>query len=185
VAVVLLNGQNNYLDFLLVNGNGNGNGNNNSADDVAKEAEQTELERSNSNTNNTTNIQDEEQPEELSISDAIRRKKGYIKIKGQVIGHSSVYNMIVKVKIRCDNCGFGDELDFSKKPIFRSPLKEISKCPSKSCKEEGLTLKATPEYTTTIDVEIQDPDKFSEIERIKVRLFEDNTKDVLLAKLSR
>ena len=178
VAVVLLNEQNDYLEFLLVNGNGS---NNNSVCDVAKEAEQTELKRSNSNTNNTTLAQEE--PEELSVSEAIRRKKGYVRIKGQVIGHSSVYDMIVKVNIICDNCGFGDELDFSKKPIFRSPLKEISKCSSKSCKEEGLTLKATPEYTTTIDVEVQDPDKFSEIERIKVRLFEDNTKDVFAGQI--
>ena len=53
-----------------------------SVGDVAKEAEQTELERFNSNTNNTTNIQEEE----LSISEALRRKKGYVKVKGQVIG---------------------------------------------------------------------------------------------------
>jgi DNA replicative helicase MCM subunit Mcm2 (Cdc46/Mcm family) len=52
----------------------------------------------------------------------------------------------------------------------------------KQCSEEGPTLRAECEYTTTIDIELQDPDKFSEIERIKVRLFEDNTKDIFAGK---
>lgn len=181
VVFLLVNEQNVYLEFLLVNGNSKGNNN------FVKE-EQLGPEQSNSNNDNnidintnTTNSQEEQ--EELSVSEAIRRKKGYVRIKGQVIGHSSVYNMILKDKIRCDNCGFHNDIDYSKKPVFRSPYKELSKCPMKSCTEGGLTLRAIPEYTTTIDVELQDPDRFNEIERIKIRLFEDDTKDVFAGKI--
>jgi DNA replicative helicase MCM subunit Mcm2 (Cdc46/Mcm family) len=122
--------------------------------------------------------------EEISVAEAIRRKKGYVRVKGQLMGYSSIYDMIVKVKLVCsNNCGFDKTIDYIEKPRFRSPVKELSKCPMKSCAEQGPTLKAECEYITTIDVELQDPDKFSEIERIKVRLFEDNTKDIFAGKL--
>jgi hypothetical protein len=99
VAVVLLNERNDYLKFLLVNGNGN-----NKAGDAAKkeeEAEQSNINNNNNNNNNNANNSTtaKEEPEELSVSETIRRKKGYVRVKGQVIGHSSVYDMIVKVKL--------------------------------------------------------------------------------------
>ena len=42
---------------------------------------------------------------------------------------------------------------------------------------------ANMRYTTAMHIDLQDPDKFSEIERIKVRLFEDNTRDIFAGKL--
>ena len=42
---------------------------------------------------------------------------------------------------------------------------------------------ANMRYTTAMHIDVQDPDKFSEIERIKVRLFEDNTRDIFAGKL--
>jgi hypothetical protein len=79
VVFILVNGQNGYLEFLLVNGNSNNN--------IVKE-EQVELEQSNSinddnnninNNTNTTNSQAE--LKELSVSEAIRRKKGYVSLR--------------------------------------------------------------------------------------------------------
>ena len=42
---------------------------------------------------------------------------------------------------------------------------------------------ANMRYTTAMHIDLQDPDKFSEIERIKVRLFEDNTRDIFAGRL--
>ena len=65
------------------------------------------------------------------MSEALRRKEGYVKVKGQVIGYSEIYNMVSEVTINCSNCGFSDKIDYSKKPVFRSPVKEMAKCPRK------------------------------------------------------
>ena len=127
--------------------------------------------------------QDQGIAEEISVSEALRRKEGYVKVKGQVIGCSEIYNMISEVTIACSNCGFSDKIDYSKKPVFRSPVKEMSKCPRKDCSVMGQTLVANMRYTTAMHIDLQDPDKFSEIERIKVRLFEDNTRDIFAGKL--
>ncbi len=113
----------------------------------------------------------------------IKSKEGYVKVKGQVIGYSEIYNMISEVSITCSNCGFYDKIDCSKKPIFRSPVKDIAKCPRKECSVMGQTLTANMRYITAMHIDLQDPDKFSEIERIKVRLFEDNTRDIFAGKL--
>ena len=121
--------------------------------------------------------------EEISVSEALRRKEGYVKIKGQVIGYSEIYNMVYEVTISCSNCAFSDKLDYSKKPVFRSPVKEMAKCPRKVCGSMGQTLMANMRYTTAMHIDVQDPEKFSEIERIKVRLFEDNTRDIFAGKL--
>ncbi|MGA7897539.1 MAG: hypothetical protein WCA39_01620, partial [Nitrososphaeraceae archaeon] len=121
--------------------------------------------------------------EEISVSEALRRKEGYVKIKGQVIGYSEIYNMVYEVTISCSNCAFSDKLDYSKKPVFRSPVKEMAKCPRKVCGSMGKTLMANMRYTTAMHIDVQDPEKFSEIERIKVRLFEDNTRDIFAGKL--
>ena len=121
--------------------------------------------------------------EEISVSEALRRKEGYVKVKGQVIGYSQIYNMVYEVTINCSSCGFSDKLDYSKKPVFRSPVKEMTRCPIKECGSMGQTLMANMRYITAMHIDVQDPEKFSEIERIKVRLFEDNTRDIFAGKL--
>ena len=53
----------------------------------------------------------------ISVSEALRRKEGYVKVKGQVIGYSQIYNMVYEVTINCSNCGFFDKLDYFKTGI--------------------------------------------------------------------
>ncbi|HEY7572871.1 MAG TPA: hypothetical protein VH796_16040 [Nitrososphaeraceae archaeon] len=121
--------------------------------------------------------------EEISVSEALRRKGGHVKVKGQVIGFSEIYNMVSEVTVVCSNCGFSDKMDYSKKPVFRSPVKENAKCPRKDCGSMSQKVSTNIRYTTAMHIELQDPDKFNEIERIRVRLFEDNTKDIFAGKL--
>lgn len=116
---------------------------------------------------------------ELSIGQAKREKSGFVKVKGTIIGLTPVYNMIVSVELCCDNCGYDTINDFDH-PIFKLPYKDKSKCPF--CPKEqsiGNSLSAIPEYISVVDIELQDLETFSEIERLSVKVFEKNTFDVV------
>lgn len=101
---------------------------------------------------------------ELFVSQAIRQKQGYVKVTGQLIGQCPVYNMISAVNRDCYNCGYHDKLEYINKPLFKSPIKERGECPN-CCKADrrpdttiSPTLKASYEYFSTVDIELQDPD---------------------------
>jgi DNA replicative helicase MCM subunit Mcm2 (Cdc46/Mcm family) len=123
-------------------------------------------------------------PKELSVSQAIREKQGHIKVTGQLIGQSLVYNMISAVNRDCYDCDYHNKVEY-KRPLFRPPTKEIKKCPicSGGFNNGNLTLKSSYEYFSTVDIELQDPDKFNEIERLSVRLFEKNTENIVLGEI--
>ena len=89
--------------------------------------------------------------------------------------------MISAVDIDCDNCGYHNRIDFSEKPIFQSPIRNLHKCPS--CDAIDFALKLAYEYVSTVDIELQDPDKFNEIERLSVRLFEKNTENIIVGEI--
>jgi replicative DNA helicase Mcm len=111
-------------------------------------------------------------PKELSVSQAKREKDGYVKVKGTIIGLTSVYNLIKSVTLTCDSCG----LAYAKKfpiPLFKLPFKE--KCPG--CSESKLT--ADPQYVSVVDIELQDIDIVNDIERLPVRVFEKDTYDIV------
>jgi hypothetical protein len=120
---------------------------------------------------------DNQPPLELSISQALRIKKGHVKVKGQLIGQSTVYGMISAIgNITCWSCGTINSGKDYKKPVLslKSELKN-RKCIN--CEEPTSTEQAL-EYFATVDVELQDPDRFSEIERLSVHLFEKNTENI-------
>jgi DNA replicative helicase MCM subunit Mcm2 (Cdc46/Mcm family) len=129
---------------------------------------------------NSTNNHDHKVVKELSVSQTIREKEGYIKVTGQLIGQSLVYNMISAVNRDCYNCGYHDKVEY-KRPLFKSPTKEIRKCPI--CSESSHSLEISCQYFSTVDIELQDPDKFNEIERLSVRLFEKNTENIVLGEI--
>jgi DNA replicative helicase MCM subunit Mcm2 (Cdc46/Mcm family) len=117
-------------------------------------------------------------PKQLSVSQALREKIGYVKVTGQLIGQSQVYNMIYAINFSCSNCNHSDRIDYGKKPLMRSLYRDLSKCPW--CDTPTLTLRATFNYCSTTDIELQDPEKFSEIERLSVKLFEHNTEKIII-----
>ncbi|MGD9674010.1 MAG: hypothetical protein AB7U98_11095 [Candidatus Nitrosocosmicus sp.] len=118
-------------------------------------------------------------PRDLSIGPAKREKSGFVKVKGTIIGLTPVYNMIVSVELCCDNCGYDTNIDFDQ-PIFKLPYKDKSKCPfCPKGQNTGNSISATPEYISVVDLELQDLETFSEIERLSVKVFEKNTYDVI------
>lgn len=118
-------------------------------------------------------------PRELSIGQAKREKSCFVKVKGTIIGLTPVYNMIVSAELCCDNCGYDVNIDFEQ-PLFKMPYKDKSKCPfCPKGQNTGNSLCVIPEYISVVDIELQDLETFSEIERLSVKVFEKNTFDVI------
>ncbi len=86
--------------------------------------------------------------------------------------------MIKSVTSRCGVCGHSSKENYPI-PKHRSPVKEGTKCPS--CKGHGgnsSTLSVTPEYTSAMDLELQDLDAHDEIERLTVRMFDKSVSSI-------
>ena len=115
----------------------------------------------------------------LSVSEAIRKKHGQVKVTGRLIGQSPVYNRISAIRRKCTQCGYENNLNYSNKPRFKSNIPEFDYC-FKCDEDKYRSLKAEYEYVTTVDIELQDPDKFNEIERLNAHLFEKDTENIVL-----
>jgi replicative DNA helicase Mcm len=121
---------------------------------------------------------------ELSITKAKREQKGLVKVRGKIIGISPVYNMIKSIDLQCTICDYHEHVTYPK-PTFKSHIKERSKCPNTTddMHSSGSTVVADYEYLSTVDIELQDLDKFSDIDRLQVKLFEGNTCDVVAGEI--
>ena len=123
--------------------------------------------------NNTENII------ELSVSEAIRKKEGYVEVTGRLIGQSPIYNRISAINQKC-KCGYERRLEYTDKPKFKSSIPEFASCFKCNNENEFPSLRSEYEYVTTVDIELQDPDKFNEIECLSVHLFEKDTENIVL-----
>jgi len=121
---------------------------------------------------------------ELSISEAKRKQKGHVKTRGKIIGISPVYNMIKSVDVQCSVCDNHNHVIYAR-PMFKPHIKENSKCPNSDddLHGSGSTAVADYEYLSTLDVELQDLEKFNDIDRIQVKLFEENTRDIIAGEI--
>lgn len=116
---------------------------------------------------------------ELSVSEAIRKKKGNVKVTGRLVGQSPIYNRISAINRKCSKCGYEKRLTYTDTPKFKSSIPEYDSC--FKCNGDGFpSLRSENEYMTTVDVELQDPDKFNEIECLSVHLFEKDTENIVL-----
>lgn len=116
-------------------------------------------------------------PRRFTVSEALRVKKGHVQVIGQIVTVSSVYNMVSAADTECPNCGTKSTYNYYEKdgkPRYAPPNMKDSKCTS--CDEKGL--KVRPKWMSVVDVELQDTEKFNDIERLFVKLFEDDSKEV-------
>ena len=131
--------------------------------------------------NSTDNADTNRLPKELSLALAKRSQSGHVKVKGTIIGLTPVYQMIKSLTLDCTDCGYNKLVDYPI-PIFKSPYKDASKCPicSKNA-EHGFnnTVTVDYEYIPVIDLELQDLDTYNEIERLSVKIFGNETNDVI------
>jgi DNA replicative helicase MCM subunit Mcm2 (Cdc46/Mcm family) len=112
-------------------------------------------------------------PIKMSVSQAKREKTGYLQVDGSIVGISPVYNMVKSVSPTCFQCGYSKHIKYPW-PRYKANLREITKCPG--CKTNTIIL--TSNYVSVVDIELQDSDTFNDLERLWVKLFEGNTKDI-------
>ncbi|MFZ0345234.1 MAG: hypothetical protein WAL24_08745, partial [Nitrososphaeraceae archaeon] len=89
---------------------------------------------------------------------------------------SSVYKMVAAVSLRC-TCGNEWSVDYKPKPRVSIPNADKFHCPS--CGDNG-DVSASPEWINAMDIQLQDTEKFNNIERLFTRLFDNDTENVCI-----
>ena len=96
---------------------------------------------------------------------------GIVSVEGSITGQTLLYKLI-KTNYVCTNCGHHVQTIYDKFISTRFKNRDKS-CPN--CNEKCLP---TDEYVNAITIELQDPDSFSEVERLPVVLFDEDTKNI-------
>jgi replicative DNA helicase Mcm len=106
-----------------------------------------------------------------SVAKALRLHSGPVKVQGMIVSRSELYKMVASTTSKCSNCDYYDELKHEP-PLLRYVKKLTNKCPA--C-DQYNTLTTAHEYVNAVTVELQEIDAFSEIERLPVILFDEDT----------
>lgn len=109
----------------------------------------------------------------VTVSEALRKHFGTVKVKGTIIGISKLFQVISKADFYCDTCQKLVEIEF--------PLEDfnIPKFERKCDKCKKLTKNAVNyEYKNAVIVELQDTDTFNDMDRLPVILFDNNTEGI-------
>jgi DNA replicative helicase MCM subunit Mcm2 (Cdc46/Mcm family) len=136
--------------------------------------EESYIKTSKSNKENEGKQNNKEAQTRFSVADALRLNSGYVKVHGMITSLSQLYKMITAEKFVCENCGNASIIEYDVPTLHLSDTKNPKKC--LNCKMG--TLRNVCEYINAVTIELQDIDTFSEIERLSVLLFDDNTKNI-------
>jgi replicative DNA helicase Mcm len=112
----------------------------------------------------------------LTVSQALRTKLEYFQVIGQIATVTSVYNMVSAANLTCSSCNYEWKTNYEKRPRSRIPDSKSFSC--NKCKKEEAVIKVSPEWMPALDIQLQDTEKFNDIERLTVKLFGDDTIDV-------
>lgn len=119
-----------------------------------------------------------EDEEFVSVSVALRKHFGKVKVKGTIIGMSKLFNVISKVDFYCDFCHRLTEIEFSledfKIPQFEKQC-DLCRKPTKNA--------TNYEYKNAVLVELQDIDRFNDMDRLQVILFDNDTECILVGEM--
>lgn len=115
-----------------------------------------------------------ESEEVLSVSEVLRKDSGTVKVKGMIISRTPLYKLISTYTERCTNseCNYYQELKLEK-PI--AAIKESKRC--SNCNQNTI-ISSDIKYLNATTIELQDIEKFNEIERLSLILFENDTLDI-------
>lgn len=109
----------------------------------------------------------------VSVSGALRKQFGTVKVRGTLIGMSKLFNVISKVAFYCENCQKLVEIEFTLEE-FNIPKFE-RKC--NLCNKFSKNA-VNYEYKSAVIGELQDLDTFNEMDRLPVILFDNNTEGI-------
>ena len=110
----------------------------------------------------------------LSAGECLRLHSGNVVVQGTITGISRLYKMIRSVTIECVECRLSQQMSY---PIPIDDIPNVSGGGCRNCGSKGMEI-SNVENVSAVKIEIQDPDKFSEIEKLNCILFDDNTKDI-------
>ena len=111
----------------------------------------------------------------MSIPEAKRAQSGYIQVRGSIVGMSTIYQMYKADNVTCEDCGYDEPTNYDI-PQSRPHVKPRFKCPNYSKDHaKGDTATTEYEYIPTVDVWLQDLDKSNDLNRLQVKLFDNNT----------
>ncbi|KAA2279393.1 hypothetical protein [Candidatus Nitrosocosmicus sp. SS] len=119
-----------------------------------------------------SDINDVTKSETISVSNAIKQSEGYHKVKGVIISVSEPYKLIQAYQAECI-CGWYSTTEQFKVPIYKEP-----RLNSSSCKKCQSSLNVHYEYVNAIMIELQDDERFSEIERLNCLLLDTDTHNI-------
>jgi replicative DNA helicase Mcm len=114
-----------------------------------------------------------------SVSDALRLHSGPVKVQGMITSLSQVFKMFSKLGFQCLHCGVVMEGHIPGDiPVFSPRGYALQKCINCE-KKDGIEFDPSrSELINAVMVEIQDIGAFSEIERLHVFLFDDDTRNI-------
>jgi replicative DNA helicase Mcm len=107
----------------------------------------------------------------ISISECLRLHLGNVKVRGTIVSISKLYKMIKGVLFVCNKC-YSEE--YMPNQIPKDHLDSYKRC--SNCKEYMKVDRCN--YVNAVKVEIQDSDKFSDIEKLSCILFDEYTLDI-------
>ena len=119
------------------------------------------------------NMEDFDENKIYTVSEVIRENSGTFDVEGMIISMSKLFKMISKISFYCDKC---QKLVEKKFPFPTSTFDRENK----KCDICDLVTKNQIEYKhiNAVRIELQDIDSFSDIDKLSVILFDDNTKDI-------
>ena len=134
-----------------------------------------------SNKSNTKSKQTQTDKTTLSVLQAKMLNNGNINVRGRIMTCSGVFKMISSTTYRCldSECGYKATLKHQRPLISTNDKDSSGKC--QKCNKNSALTSFT--YVNAVQVELQDPDKPNEIDRMIVYLFEDNTRDVKVGEI--
>lgn len=114
----------------------------------------------------------------ISVSEATRLIEGPINVTGKIVGMNVVQPMISRLHLQCNQCpATPSPIDYTSKPVWRSPIKEHSKSYFCDCKGNTITITGY-EYIASLEIQIQDTEKINNIEQLTAILFEQDTEGI-------
>jgi len=113
----------------------------------------------------------------ISVSDAIRLKEGPVNVAGKIVGMNVVQPMISQIHVLCKECSNNIlTLDHRSQQVWRSSIKYHRKyCLSCSAETDIIT---DPEYTISLEIQVQDLEKINNVEQLTAIVFEQDTEGI-------
>jgi replicative DNA helicase Mcm len=119
-----------------------------------------------------SDINDVTKSKTIDVSNAIKQSNGYHKVKGAIISVSEPFKLIQAFRAECV-CGLNTVTEHFKVPRYREPRLNQT-----SCKKCQSSLNVHYEYVNAIMIELQDDEKFSDIERLNCMLLDTDTSKI-------